>query len=242
MDSQYFSGNRARLYAALPAGSLLAVFSGEEIRKTSDEFYPFFAERNFVYLTGLECKQAVLLAMKDGAETVRERLYILPPDAHAERWTGKRIRPSEAEATSGVRDVRRADAFSADLHALATSGHYERLYLDLYRMDPKDIERPAHRCLALARREYPYLQIGNASILIRRLRAIKQPCEIAALAASGSDHARRHPRHDARLQARHVRIPIQSGIRPRAGPVWPQRPRLPFHHLGRQKQFLHPLL
>ena len=106
MDSQYFSGNRARLYAALPAGSLLAVFSGEEIRKTSDEFYPFFAERNFVYLTGLECKQAVLLAMKDGAETVRERLYILPPDAHAERWTGKRIRPSEAEATSGVRDVR----------------------------------------------------------------------------------------------------------------------------------------
>lgn len=181
MDSQYFSGNRARLYAALPAGSLLAVFSGEEIRKTSDEFYPFFAERNFVYLTGLECKQAVLLAMKDGAETVRERLYILPPDAHAERWTGKRIRPSEAEATSGVRDVRRADAFSADLHALATSGRYERLYLDLYRMDPKDIERPAHRCLALARQEYPYLQIGNASILIRRLRAIKQPCEIAAL-------------------------------------------------------------
>ena len=181
MDSQYFSGNRARLYAALPAGSLLAVFSGEEIRKTSDEFYPFFAERNFVYLTGLECKQAVLLAMKDGAKTVRERLYILPPDAHAERWTGKRIRPSEAEAISGVRDVRRADAFSADLHALATSGRYERLYLDLYRMDPKDIERPAHRCLALARQEYPYLQIGNASILIRRLRAIKQPCEIAAL-------------------------------------------------------------
>ena len=102
MDSQYFSGNRARLYAALPAGSLLAVFSGEEIRKTSDEFYPFFAERNFVYLTGLECKQAVLLAMKDGAETVRERLYILPPDAHAERWTGKRIRPSEAEEGSAT--------------------------------------------------------------------------------------------------------------------------------------------
>ena len=80
-----------------------------------------------------------------------------------------------------MRDVRRADAFSADLHALATSGHYERLYLDLYRMDPKDIERPAHRCLALARQEYPYLQIGNANILSRRRRAIKQPCEIAAL-------------------------------------------------------------
>ena len=37
------------------------------------------------------------------------------------------------------------------------------------------------RLWPLARREYPYLQIGNANILIRRLRAIKQPCEIAAL-------------------------------------------------------------
>ena len=181
MNAQYFSGNRARLYAALPAGSLLVMFSGEEIRKTSDEFYPFFAERNFVYLTGLECKQAVLLAIKDGAESVQERLYILPPDAHAERWTGKRIRPEEAASISGIQDVRHTDSFAADFHALAAGAQGSALYLDLYRTAPGDIERPSHHWCARAQREYPHLRTGNASAILRQLRAIKQPCEIEAL-------------------------------------------------------------
>ena len=181
MNAQYFSGNRARLYAALPAGSLLVMFSGEEIRKTSDEFYPFFAERNFVYLTGLECKQAVLLAIKDGAESVQERLYILPPDAHAERWTGKRIRPEEAASISGIQDVRHTDSFAADFHALAAGAQGGALYLDLYRIAPGDIERPSHHWCARAQREYPHLRTGNASAILRQLRAIKQPCEIEAL-------------------------------------------------------------
>ena len=65
MLSSYYAGNRQRLYEKLRPGDLLAIFSGEEIRKTNDEYYPFFADRNFVYLTGLKCKQAVLLAAKD---------------------------------------------------------------------------------------------------------------------------------------------------------------------------------
>ena len=81
----------------LPGGSLLAVFSGTEVIKTNDEYYPFFADRNFVYLTGLTCKEAVLLASKDADGSVNERLYILPPDLHAERWTGVRVKPDEAD-------------------------------------------------------------------------------------------------------------------------------------------------
>ena len=65
MKAEFHKGNRERLYAKLPEGSLLVMFSGEEITKTNDEYYPFFADRSFVYLTGLECKEAVLLAAKD---------------------------------------------------------------------------------------------------------------------------------------------------------------------------------
>ena len=34
--------------------SLLALFSGTEVRKTNDEFYPFYTNRSFLYLTGLD--------------------------------------------------------------------------------------------------------------------------------------------------------------------------------------------
>lgn len=181
MEVGYYAGNRERLYKKLCPGELLAIFSGEDVWKTGDECYPFFTERNFVYLTGLRCKSAVLLAIKDADSSVQERLYILPPDAHAERWTGTRVKPHEAEAISGVKDIRFTTAFDIDFKALAYSGNYSRIYLDLYRFTPSDADRASHKFLHVVQREYPYLQIGNADALLRELRLIKQPCEIEAL-------------------------------------------------------------
>lgn len=181
MEVGYYAGNRERLYKKLCPGELLAIFSGEDVWKTGDECYPFFTERNFVYLTGLRCKSAVLLAIKDADSSVQERLYILPPDAHAERWTGTRVKPHEAEAISGVKDIRFTTAFDIDFKALAYSGNYGRIYLDLYRFTPPDADRASHKFLHVVQREYPYLQICNADALLRELRLIKQPCEIEAL-------------------------------------------------------------
>ncbi len=146
MLSSYYARNRQRLYEKLRPGDLLAIFSGEEIRKTNDEYYPFFADRNFVYLTGLNCKQAVLLAAKDEGGAVEERLYILPPDAHAERWTGVRVKPAEAEAVAGVKDVRFVTAFRTDFANLATGGNYGRVMLDLTGLPPTISTGPPMPC------------------------------------------------------------------------------------------------
>ena len=188
MDKSFHTGNRERLYAAMKPASLLVMFSGEDIRKTNDEYWPFFTDRSFYYLTGLDSHDFALLAAKDASGTVSERIYILPPDLMAERWTGRRIKPAEAEALSGVRDVRFVDQFEADLHALCAGGHYSagtsefgHIYLDLFRVSPKDIDRPAHKLLRRIQADYPFLQVENANAILRRLRLIKQPCEIEAI-------------------------------------------------------------
>ncbi len=188
MDKSFHTGNRQRLYAAMKPASLLVMFSGEDIRKTNDEYWPFFTDRNFYYLTGLDSHDFALLAIKDASGKVEERIYILPPDLMAERWTGRRIKPAEAEAISGIRDVRFAAQFEGDFHALCAGGHYSagtsdfgQVYLDLFRVSPKDIDRPAHKLLRRIQAEYPYLAIENAGAILRRLRLIKQPCEIAAI-------------------------------------------------------------
>lgn len=181
MKAEFHKNNRERLYAKLPAGSLLVIFSGEEIIKTNDEYYPFFADRSFVYLTGLECKEAVLLAAKDAEGSVEERIYILPPDAFAERWTGVRVKPGEAAEISRVEDVRSNEKFEADFRTLANSGNYGYLYLDLFRINAKEMDRPAQRFLNYVQQQVPFFAIGNANAIIRELRLIKQPCEIEAL-------------------------------------------------------------
>lgn len=187
MEQTFHVNNRQRLYEQMQASSILLIFSGNEVRKTNDEHYPFFADRNFVYLTGLSCKEAVLLAAKDDNGAVNERLYLLPPDAHAERWTGSRVKPEEARLIAGMEDVRTTDRFDADIHALLAGGHYSlrvghyaHLYLDLYRCDPIDRDRPAHAFLRRAQAEYPFLKVESANALLRRLRLIKAPCEIEA--------------------------------------------------------------
>lgn len=188
MDKSFHTGNRQRLYAAMKPASLLVMFSGEDIRKTNDEYWPFFTDRNFYYLTGLDSHDFALLAIKDASGKVEERIYILPPDLMAERWTGRRIKPAEAEAISGIRDVRFVAQFEGDLHALCAGGHYSagtssfgQIYLDLFRVSPKDIDRPAHKLLRRIQAEYPYLAVENVGAILRRLRLIKQPCEIAAI-------------------------------------------------------------
>ena len=181
MTTEFFRSNRERLYARMKDNALLVLFSGAEIRKTNDEYYPFYTDRDFLYLTGLDGKGLALLARKDSRGRVAEKVFLLPPDPMAERCTGRRISPDEAAERSGIGQVGFAAELAGELHQLASKGNYEYLYLDLYRADPSDRDTPAHRLLKRAASDYPFLKIENANALIRRLRTIKQPCEIEAM-------------------------------------------------------------
>ncbi len=57
MNKEFYQGNR-KLYAQMKENALLVLFSGTEVRKTNDEFYPFYTNRNFLYLTGLDQKDS----------------------------------------------------------------------------------------------------------------------------------------------------------------------------------------
>ena len=181
MDKSFYIGNRQRFAASMHPGSIAVLFAGQEIRKTHDEYYPFFAQRNFVYLTGIQQKKTVLLICKGSDAAVSQRLYILPGDAMAERWTGRRLTKAETEDISGISDIRFESQFLSDLQKLALSGDYENLYLDLFRYSPDDMDTPAHTMASLICKEYPYLKVCNANPIVRSLRTIKQPCEIEAL-------------------------------------------------------------
>ncbi len=161
--------------------SLLVMFSGTEVRKTNDEFYPFYTDRNFLYLTGLDGKELALIARKDKEGGIQEKIFILPPDLLKERWTGARIKPEQVQELSGIDNIGYVGEFEEEFHRLATTGNYSYLYLDLYRVSPSDRNQPAHMLLKRMAENYPYLKIENANIILRRLRTIKQPCEIEAM-------------------------------------------------------------
>ena len=175
MNKEFYMGNRSRFLEAMEPGTLAAFFSDKEIRKSADANYLFYANRNFVYLTGIEQKESVLLMGKNGDGKTWERLYLLPKDLMAERWTGRRLNGEEAYELSGVSDVCSTAEFESDLSALLEE--YPGLYLDLHKQDSSDIDRPAH---TLAKK-LEGVNILEGNPIVRRLRTIKQPCEIEAL-------------------------------------------------------------
>lgn len=181
MQKEYYSGNRQRFYQDMKNGSLAVFFSGDEIRKSADENYDYFGNRNFLYLTGIQEPGLVLLAGKTEGGDVWERLYLREPDFMAERWTGKRIKDQEAAEICGMETFRYEKDFINDFHNLAVSGKYTYLYLDAYKNTTKDIETSVHHFQKHTMSSYPYLKQENATSILRKLRTIKQPCEVEAI-------------------------------------------------------------
>ena len=142
--------------------------------------YPYFADRSFVYFTGIEQERTLFLA-KTGSEAAEETLYILPPDEHAERWTGARIKAERAEEISGVKEYRYTDQFSADFRRLVTSGEISCLCLDIDQLTADEPPRFALRLAREVKENFPWLEIVNIHPDIARLRTIKKPCEIEAM-------------------------------------------------------------
>lgn len=183
MDRSFHEENRQTLYRTLPEDSLFVCFAGRILPQSADAEYPFFANRNFAYLTGLdgaEVHDFVLLVQKTG-ETTTETLFVLPPDPMAERWTGRRLKPEEISARSGVSAIRPTEAFPAAFHAAASSGKYRTLTLDLWKKNREDPDREAERFADQVQIRYPFLRIENCHRQLCAQRTIKAPCEIAAM-------------------------------------------------------------
>src|SRR5512145_3215963 len=104
MDRKFYSENRRTVAAHMAGNDAMLFFSGESVRKTADENFPFFTNRNFLYLTGISQEQSALLLLKKG-DLVSESLFVTKPDLEREVWTGRRLTDEEIHEISGVQGI-----------------------------------------------------------------------------------------------------------------------------------------
>src|SRR5512141_3157379 len=128
MDKIFYGENRRRLAEHMADGDAMLFFSGESLRKTADENFPFFTNRNFLYLTGIKQEQSALLLLKKG-DAVSERLFVTRPDFKREIWTGRRFTETEIHEFSGVEEVEDIDNLGRTLDSLFSSQPDMTLYL-----------------------------------------------------------------------------------------------------------------
>ncbi len=180
MNKRLHIENRRRIAAQMTDGDAMLFFSGESVRKTADENYPFFTNRNFLYLSGVKQEQSALL-LQNKAGGLSERLFVLKPDLAREVWTGRRFTDEELFQISGIEQIEDINALNKTVDALLSSRPEATLWLCFDALAPErsfDLERDyANRI----RNRHPHVVIKNSYPHVCALRKIKTVDEIEAI-------------------------------------------------------------
>jgi Xaa-Pro aminopeptidase len=180
MDKQFFGENRRRLAEHMTDGEAMLFFSGESVRKTADEDFSFFTNRNFLYLTGIKQERSALLVQKKNG-LVSECLFVTKPDLEREVWTGRRFTEEEIHDISGVEGIEDINNLSGTLDRLLSSQQVMSLWLCFDALASErsfDIEREFAKHI---QSRHPHIVIKNSYPLLAAMRKIKSSEEIDAI-------------------------------------------------------------
>lgn len=185
LENTEFEARRKRMFEAIKEDSLVILFAGVPKICSADEDYPFEANHNFYYLSGIDQDDSALLLYKGEGET-KAFLFVSPYDERKEKWTGKRLTYDEARELSGITNVLPRDSFETMLEKILDPnilqlGPVSYLYSDFQselKIAP-GVEVFDFRKQLL--QKYPYLQEVDADCLITGLRLVKSPSEISLL-------------------------------------------------------------
>jgi Xaa-Pro aminopeptidase len=180
MDKKFHSENRRRVAAHMTGIDAMVFFSGESVRKTADENFPFFTNRNFLYLTGINQEQSALLLLKKG-DLISECLFVTKPDFEREIWAGRRLTDEEINEISGVEGVEDIKDLSRRLDELLSSQPVMTLWLCFDALASErsfDLEREFAKHIQT---RHPHIVIRNSYPLVAQMRKLKAPEEIDAI-------------------------------------------------------------
>lgn len=180
MNQSFYVGNRSKLSARMADGELMLFFSGESVLKTADEHFPFFANRNFLYLTGVKQERSALLLQKKNG-TIKERLFVTLPNAAQEIWTGRRFTQAELNQLSGVEAIEDIEHLNGAVNELISYQNFSTVWLcfDTHTSERFfDLERDF---ASQIRGRHPHVTIKNSYPLLAAMRKIKAPEEVEAV-------------------------------------------------------------
>jgi Xaa-Pro aminopeptidase len=161
----------------------IAVFnSNDEIPSNGDALYPFKQNTDLYWLTGIRQEDTMLILFPDNPDKkYREVLVLVRPNELKEKWDGKRHRASEATALSGIDTIVWLDTLDGLLQPMIHLA--DNIYLNTNENDRKAnlLAVRDYRFAQEMKARYPLHNYKRAAKIMRELRAIKSPLEVAVM-------------------------------------------------------------
>lgn len=174
-----FIRNREKFTSQMKPGSI-AVFHSNDIMPTSaDGTMPFIQQTDFLYLTGADQEESILLLFPDAPEEkYREILFLRETNEHIAVWEGEKLSKKAATELSGIRNVQWVNQFDSIFGMLMR--YAENLYLltnEHYRQ-ASETETRTDRFISECKRRFPLHRYERSFPILNEIRAVKETREI----------------------------------------------------------------
>ena len=173
---EVFKARRQRLME-LMGGGVAVVLSAPSLASDSGVGRQ---DPDFAYLTGIHDEAGAALLLAPGERTYKEYLFLAPRDPDTERWEGERLMLGDAvRERTGFERISRSGRLGSRLIELA--GRAPRLHYLGRIASPDSPVPPALALYQAVTARLPGASIVNSSGLVRAMRRVKEPRELALI-------------------------------------------------------------
>lgn len=213
MSQPLYAERRARFIARMRSEfsrAVAIVRAAPVYVRNNDVEHPYRQESDFLYLTGFDEPESVLVM---SAETGESEVFVRPRDRERETWDGLRLGVERASDALGVHRARAVAEFEAALPQLL-EGH-ETLLFSLGRdpgFDARLIERlRALRARGRSPKPYP-AQIADFGLVAHEMRLRKDAHELDVMRRAGAITAEAHAEAMRRAEPGMFEFELQAVI------------------------------
>jgi Xaa-Pro aminopeptidase len=180
IDSRLFTENRKRFAKAMEPQSIAIFVSNDQWPANGDALLPFKQNSSLYWLSGIDQEDSMVILFPDHPDPrYREVLVLVRPNELKEKWDGKRLRKEEGTGISGIKTIVWLDSLDALLQQWVHLS--DNIYLETNENDRKSspIQTHAYRFISDMKARYPLHRYWRAAKILRDLRAVKTPYEVA---------------------------------------------------------------
>lgn len=182
IDPELFSQNRKRFIEKMEKNSIAIFNSNDEMPVNGDALYKFKQNADLYWLCGIDQEDTMVILFPDNPDPrYREVLVLIRPNEQKEKWDGKRLRSDEARKISGITTVIWLDTLESYLQPWIHLA--DTIYLNTNENDRKSSQVPVrdYRYAEMMRQRFPLHQFKRSAKIMKELRAIKTPAEVAVI-------------------------------------------------------------
>jgi len=182
MPKAVYKRNRDKLKRLLPPNSLAVFHSNDILPTNADGTMKFRQNNDLFYLTGIDQEETVLVICPDFPKgEMREILFIRKTNAEIARWEGEKYTQDQAFEASGVENIQWTDSFSSVFNALMVFCEQVFLNSNEHLRAETVVETRDARFIKSCREKFPLHTYRRIAPLMHRIRAVKEPEEIAQM-------------------------------------------------------------